>query len=66
MYSQLLQEQTKEHFQKHYCALMKQFGGDFGIGVVKDEIFTIFSRKSGQKYEYTSIDTLIKAKWVID
>ncbi|PHR54380.1 MAG: hypothetical protein COA44_13260 [Arcobacter sp.] len=67
MWTEVLQEETKEHFKNMSFAAMKQFGTDtFGIGVFRDGKYIITNRESKEQYIYESMDDLIKAKWAID
>jgi len=67
MWSQSLQEQTREHFKNMPFAAMKQFGTDtFGIGVFRDGKYIITNRETNTQDEFSSMDELITAKWAID
>jgi len=66
MYSDSLKQQTREYFKTMSFAAMKQFGGKFGIGVLRDEKYIITDRKTAEKYCYESMDALIKANWAVD
>ena len=66
MYSQTLQEQTREYFKHLPFAAMKQYGGKFGLALFQDNQFIITDRKTDDKYYFDSIDALIEANWAID
>ena len=66
MYSQKLQEQTREHFKNIPFAAMKQFGGKFGIGAFQGGKYIVTDRKTYEKYIFESMDKLIENGWAID
>jgi hypothetical protein len=66
MWSDTLQEQTREHFKTMPFAAMKQIGGKFGMGVFRDGKYIITDIETKEIYEFLSMDELIVAKWAID
>ena len=70
MWTESLQQQTRDHFENVLPVVaMKHFGDDkFGFCIFKDERYTIKDRKpeSNMIWEYTSIEELIFDGWAID
>ena len=66
MWSDELQEQTREFLKTYPMAAMKKIGGVYGVCVLEKGIYIIKDRKTAQKYSYSSINELIFDKWVID
>jgi len=67
MWSDELQEQTREYFKHLPFGAMKQFGTDvFGIGALRDGQYIVTDRTTKEQYVFTSVDELITAKWAID
>ena len=66
MWSEELQEQTKEYFKNLPVAAMKKTGGKYGVCILQDGKYTIQDRESDQVYVFECIDELIKDGWAID
>ena len=68
MYSESLQNQTREYFKKMPMAMMKQFGTDtFGYGKLEPEGgYSIYLFKSDEVVTFKSMNELLKAGWAID
>ena len=67
MYTQTLQDQTREYFKNLPFAAMKQFGTDsFGIGVLREGKYIITNRETKEKYIFENMDALLEAGWAID
>lgn len=70
MWTETLQQQTRDHFENVLpAAAMKHFGdGKFGVCVYLDGKYTIRDRDpdSNKIWEYTSMDDLIADGWAID
>jgi hypothetical protein len=66
MYSEELQEQTREFFKEMPMGLMKNYDGRFGVCILKDEKYIITDRDTRDIYTYLSIEEFIQDKWVID
>ena len=66
MWSETLQQQTKEYFKTLPFAEMKQFGGRFGTCVYKDGQYIIVDKESDDVYTFESMDELIANGWAID
>ena len=67
MWTEELQKQTKEHFEKMPAASMKHFGDSrFGLCLLKDGKFVISEYEAKVKHEYESIEAFIKDGWAID
>ena len=66
MWSEALQEQTREYFKSMPIAAMKQIGGKFGICVFRDYKYLITDRETNEEYLFETMDALIDAKWAID
>lgn len=67
MWSDELQKQTKEYFEKLPLARMKHFGDSrFGAGALKDEKYIIMEDNTSKEYRFNSIEELIDAGWAID
>jgi len=66
MWSDELQEQTREYFKSMPFAFMKKIGGKNGVCTLENRIYTIKDRDTSEEYIFNSIDSLIAAQWVID
>ena len=69
MWSEELQQQTREFFKKWPMAMMKHFGDmKFGVCHVKDGRYLIegIGDAVGQRWEYASVDMMIADGWAID
>ena len=70
MWTETLQQQTRDHFENVLpAAAMKHFGDDnFGFCVFLEGKYTINDRnpKSNKTWVYTSIEDLISDGWAID
>ena len=68
MWTEGLQEQTRELFEKMNGACMKHFGDSrFGLCILIDGKYVIRDRgKSGDVWEYDSVDDMIEDGWAID
>lgn len=66
MWSDELQEQTREYFKSLPIAAMKQYEGKYGICTLIDDKYIIKDRETKEVYEYSTMDELINAKWAID
>ena len=68
MWSEDLQQQTRDHFENIMKGgMMKHFGDSkFGIGVFMDGKYSIHVLDSNEVYEYTTIDEMLKEGWVLD
>lgn len=67
MWSDELQQQTKEYFEKMPFALMKYFGDSrFGVCTLIKGEYIITDSDTNIKYKFDSIDALIKEGWAID
>ncbi len=66
MYSEELQEQTRDFFKEMPMALMKNFDGKFGVCILKDKKYIITDRDTKNIYKYLSVEEFIQDKWVID
>ena len=69
MWTEELQQQTRELFEKQNGAFMKHFGnGKFGICILVDGTYTIhgIGDSKNDKWEYDSIEDMISDGWVID
>lgn len=67
MWSKKLQKLTKEYLEEMPAASMKHFG-DFGYGfcLLMDGKYIIGIYDSDKKYEYETIEALIKDDWAVD
>ena len=68
MYSETLQNQTREYFKKITMAMMKQFGTDkFGDCELRPEGgYSIRVFNSDEVVTFKSMDELLEASWAID
>ena len=68
MWTEELQQQTRDLFEKMNGALMKHFGdGRFGLCVLMDGKYIIRDlEKFSDVREYNSVDEMIEDGWAID
>ena len=68
MWTNELQKQTRDLFEKMNGAFMKHFGDSrFGLCILIDEKYVITDRgESGDVWEYDSVDDMIEDGWAID
>jgi hypothetical protein len=68
MWSEVLQQQTREFLEQYQAAAMKHFGDSrFGLCVFIDGKYVITDREdSGDVWEYDSVDEMIEDGWAID
>ena len=68
MWTETLQQQTREFFEKMNGGFMKHFGDDkFGFCILKAGKYTISARgESDEVWEYDSVDKMIADGWAID
>ncbi len=68
MWTEGLQQQTRELFEKMNGACMKHFGDSrFGLCIFIDGKYVITDREeSGDVWEYDSVDEMIDDGWAID
>ena len=66
MWSEELQEQTREYFKRLPIAAMKKVGGRYGVATMQDGKFIIQDRETDQTSVFECIEELIEADWAID
>ncbi len=67
MWTEELQQQTREFFETLPVAAMKHFGDmKSGFCKLKDGKYIISDRESDDRWEYNSIDELVEDGWAID
>ena len=68
MWTEELQQQTKDHFKNVMKGgMMKHFGDSkFGIGVFSDGKYVIELMDGDEVYEYGTMDEMLNDGWVID
>ncbi len=68
MWTEELQQQTRDLFEKMNGAFMKHFGDSrFGFCILIDRKYVIRDREeSGDVWEYNSVDDMIVDGWAID
>jgi len=69
MYSEKLQQMTRDHFENVMKgAFMKHFGDNkFGLCILQDGKYTINARgESDEVWEYDSMDDMIEGGWALD
>ena len=66
MWSDELQEETREYFNRMPFAFVKQIGGKGGVCTLKDGIYIIIDREDDSEVVFESMDALIEANWAID
>jgi len=67
MWSEELQMQTKDHFEKMPFACMKHFGDlRFGVCALIDGKYVITEHTTNVKYKFNSVNALIEDGWAID
>lgn len=67
MWSDELQKQTREYFEKMPTACMKHFGDlRFGTCVLIEGEYAITEHNTNAKHKFDSIEALIENGWVID
>ena len=68
MWTETLQQQTREYFTSLAFAMMKEFGTSrFGIAHrLEDDSFAVFVLKSRKILTFSSVDDMISAGWAID
>jgi len=67
MWSEELQNQTREHFETMPMAFMKHFGDlRFGACVLIKGEYVITEHNTNTKHKFDSIEALIQNGWVID
>jgi hypothetical protein len=66
MWSDELQQQTREYFKQFPIAAMKNIDGRFGVCALMNGIYTIEDRKTNEVYKFSSMEDLIAAKWALD
>ncbi len=68
MWTENLQQQTRELFENMNGAFMKHFGDSrFGLCILIDGKYVITDRgESGDVWEYDSVDEMITDGWAID
>ena len=68
MWTEKLQQETKELFENMNGAFMKHFGDSrFGLCILIDGKYVITDRgESGDVWEYDSVDEMITEGWAID
>ena len=67
MWSEALQQQTREFFDTLPMATMKHFGDmKYGFCILRDGQYIITDRESNEKWEYASMEALIEDGWAID
>ena len=68
MWTETLQEQTKEYFKNNPIAMMKQFGtGKFGACQLEsDGVYYIAVFDSEEVISFETMDELLVAGWAID
>jgi hypothetical protein len=73
MWSETLQEQTREFFRRYPLAFVKHFG-DLRFGIcsleegrcVVQELPDVGRKGAPERWEYPSVEALIEAGWAID
>jgi hypothetical protein len=67
MWSEELQQQTREFLEQYPAAAMKHFGDiKFGICMIKEGKYLVLARSSDEKWEYDTIEEMIEDGWAID
>lgn len=66
MWSDELQEETKEYFKSMPVAAMKQIGGRFGICTFEDGKYTVTDRESDWVDVFQCVEDLLNDGWTID
>ena len=68
MWTEKLQQQTRELFKNMNGAFMKHFGDSrFGLCILIDGKYVITDRgESGEVWEYDTVDQMITDGWAID
>ena len=68
MWTENLQQQTREVFENMNGAFMKHFGDSrFGLCILIDGKYVITDRgESGDIWEYDSVDEMIVDGWAVD
>ena len=67
MWTENLQQQTKEHFKQYPLGPMKHFTGKkYGVCMCEDGKYTIANRSNDEVYEYETMEALLADGWAID
>ncbi len=68
MWTQILQDQTRDYLKNNPIAMMKQFGaGKFGACQLEsDGIYYITVFESDEVLSFKTIEELLEASWAID
>ena len=68
MWTETLQQQTRDHFENVMKgAFMKHFGDSrFGLCVFRDGKYIIKDRESDEIWEYVTMDEMLADGWALD
>jgi len=67
MWTENLQQQTREVFENMNGAFMKHFGdSQFGLCILIDGKYIIDNRSNDEVYEYKTMEVLLEDEWAID